>query len=233
MPAPLSRACGRSLQVLSPATWDAIFSPLPAHLRPTFLGDKIHKAAALATAGSTEKIYRRVIAQWPEPADVLPTATEPAAVWDDANIAHDLPDASARIRYFDMMQYLPDDILTKVDRASMAVSLEARVPLLDHRVVEYAWRVPRSALIQGSQGKVLLRTCCIVTCLQSSLNGQRRALQFRLAHGFVDHFRIGRPIFYRRHHSLRADYLRWASSSVRLLSISEAQEIGSIHSGRS
>lgn len=157
VPAPLSRACGRSLQVLSPATWDAIFSSLPAHLRPTFLGDKIHKAAALATAGSTEKIYRRVIAQWPEPADVLPTATEPAAVWDDANIAHDLPDASARIRYFDMMQYLPDDILTKVDRASMAVSLEARVPLLDHRVVEYAWRVPRSALIQGSQGKVLLR----------------------------------------------------------------------------
>jgi asparagine synthase (glutamine-hydrolysing) len=157
VPTALSLACSRGLRALSPATWDAIFNPLPARLRPTFLGDKIHKAAALATAGNTERIYRRVIAQWPEPADVLPNATEPLAVWDDARIAHDIPDASARIRYFDMMQYLPDDTLTKVDRASMAVSLEARVPLLDHRVVEYAWQLPRSALIQGSQGKVLLR----------------------------------------------------------------------------
>ena len=157
MPNPLSLAFGKSLQILSPASWDAIFNPLPARLRPTFLGDKIHKAAALATAGSAEKIYRRAIAQWPEPSDVMPSVNEPMAVWDDTNIAHDLPDASARTRYFDMMHYLPDDILTKVDRASMAVSLEARVPLLDHRVVEYAWRLPRSALIRGSEGKVLLR----------------------------------------------------------------------------
>jgi len=157
VPAPLSQALGTGLQMMSPAAWDTIFSPLPARLRPTFLGDKIHKAAALVAVGSTEQVYRRMVAQWPEPSQVMPDVSEPPAVWDDASIDRDIPDPSARVRYFDMMHYLPDDILTKVDRASMAVSLEARVPLLDHRVVEYSWRLPRSTLIQGSKGKILLR----------------------------------------------------------------------------
>jgi asparagine synthase (glutamine-hydrolysing) len=157
MPRPLSRTLGGGLQLLSPAAWDALLSPLPARLRPTFAGDKIHKAAALVALGSTEQIYRRMIAQWAEPSRALREANEPFAVWDDPAIASDLPDPSARTRYFDMMHYLPDDILTKVDRASMAVSLEARVPLLDHRVVEHSWRLPRSALIEGAKGKVILR----------------------------------------------------------------------------
>jgi len=157
VPGPLSRVLGGGLRLLSPAAWDALLSPLPARLRPTFVGDKIHKAAALAALGSTEQIYRRIIAQWAEPSLALRQTNEPSAVWDDPAIANDLPDPSARTRYFDMMHYLPDDILTKVDRASMAVSLEARVPLLDHRVVEYSWRLPRSALIEGSKGKIILR----------------------------------------------------------------------------
>ena len=157
VPGPLSRTLGGGLRALSPAAWDALLSPLPARLRPTFVGDKIHKAAALVALGSTEQIYRRMIAQWAEPSRALRTTNEPSAVWDDPAIAHDVPDPSARTRYFDMMHYLPDDILTKVDRASMAVSLEARVPLLDHRVVEYSWRLPRSALIEGSKGKIILR----------------------------------------------------------------------------
>jgi asparagine synthase (glutamine-hydrolysing) len=157
MPASLLRGTGAALRMLSTETWDALLSPLPQRLRPRQAGDKIHKASAILPLGGTEEIYRGLVAQWSDPRAAMPGVEEPPGVWDETGIARDLPDRVARLRYFDMMHYLPDDILTKVDRASMAVSLEARVPLLDHRVVEYAWRLPRSQLGGARDGKRILR----------------------------------------------------------------------------
>lgn len=146
-----------AIAVLSPAVWDALAAPIPRRLKPSHLGDKVIKGAALLSADGPLDMYRRVISQWPDPERVLVGAVEPPG-WADrlAGGTAEL-DTIGKLRLLDMLNYLPDDILTKVDRASMAVSLEVRVPLLDHRVVEFAWRLPSDLLIAGSRGKRPLR----------------------------------------------------------------------------
>jgi asparagine synthase (glutamine-hydrolysing) len=158
VPTPLLRGAGSALQSLSTQAWDALLSPVPQRLRPAFVGDKIHKGAALLALGDADDMYRGVTAQWPAPERLVEGCGETPSTTDDRQLAAEIPDTISRLRYRDMMGYLPDDILTKVDRASMAVSLEARVPLLDHRVIEYSWRLPRRALSQGLTGKRILRS---------------------------------------------------------------------------
>jgi asparagine synthase (glutamine-hydrolysing) len=103
-------------------------------------------------------MYESFISQWQNPASVVVGATGPSSIlsvhaWDDQN----LPDVVSRMMYLDSVSYLPGDILVKVDRASMAKSLEVRCPLLDHRVVEFAWSLPPELKVFKRHGKRLLR----------------------------------------------------------------------------
>lgn len=136
---------------------DSLQRMLPARWRVPNLTDRLPKLAEVLRHRSGEAFYLDLVSHWKSPADLVLGASEPKTLLSDASRWPELQDLRERMMYMDMMTYLPDDILAKVDRASMAVSLEARVPLLDHRLVEFAWRVPMEYKYRDGQGKWLLR----------------------------------------------------------------------------
>jgi len=161
LPRAVRNAQASAITAIAPQTWDTLFERLgpviPRRLRFGTPGYKLHKMAGILSAPSLEEIYNRLASHWETPTAVVPGASEltaPAA--DPANCAN-VPSFIEKMLYLDLVTYLPDDILTKVDRASMAVGLEARVPILDHRVVEFAWRLPLSMKYRDGTSKWLLR----------------------------------------------------------------------------
>ena len=157
VPRGLHRPLANALRTLSPAAWNRLFGWIPLTWRTALPGDKLHKIAAVLENPDPDAIYRRLVSQWDKPDEVAAAGLEPRGLLWDTTIARDFPAFVPRMQYLDMVSYLPDDILTKVDRATMAVGLEGRVPLLDHRVVAYAWTLPFRFKVRGGSGKWLLR----------------------------------------------------------------------------
>jgi asparagine synthase (glutamine-hydrolysing) len=157
VPRPLRSASATALRALAPETWNRLFALVPAAWRPALPGDKLHKITTLLDHPEPDAIYRRLVSQWERPEEVAAAGHEPRGPLWDATIARDFPDLVPRMQFLDMVSYLPDDILTKVDRATMAVGLEGRVPLLDHRVVAYSWSLPAGLKLRGGRSKWLLR----------------------------------------------------------------------------
>lgn len=157
IPRPLRAGAAHMLHALSEQTWDRLLTHVPVAKRLSHPGQKMHKLADVLAQPNDMALYRRLITAWRDPAGLVPGAVEtPTVAWDDS-VRKDMPPFMECMQMLDTLTYLPDDILTKVDRASMAVSLEARVPLLDHRVVEFAWSLPRHMRVRDGQGKWLLR----------------------------------------------------------------------------
>jgi asparagine synthase (glutamine-hydrolysing) len=156
MPRAMRNAAASALTMVRPDRWTALAAMLPARLRPPQTGDKLYKMAAVLKLDNADTLYRRLVSHW-EPSEVTLHAQEPSSIINDEKISQEFPDLLARMQFLDLVTYLPDDILTKVDRASMAVALEARVPLLDHRVVEFSWRLPRKTKVRNHTTKWILR----------------------------------------------------------------------------
>ena len=160
MPKQAREAMAGGIKKIPPQGWDSLFSMmgpvLPRRLLAQLPGDKLHKLAGILACSSPEELYRGLISHWSPESVVIGGSEPPSALTDRAQWA-DVANFTQRMMFFDLVSYLPDDILVKVDRASMAVSLEARVPLLDHRVVGFAWKLPLSMKIRDHQDKWILR----------------------------------------------------------------------------
>ncbi len=161
LPLVLRTLLANAVTGFDPESWERglrLIGPLlPVRFRRRGSGHTLHTLSEMARADAPEVMYRTIVSHWQDPASLVIGAAEPPTALTDRDGWGDLPDVIQKLMYIDMMMYLPDDILVKVDRASMAVSLEARVPFLDHRLVEFAWRLPMQMKLRQEQGKWILR----------------------------------------------------------------------------
>lgn len=161
MPLALRRMLANSLQGRAPAQWDEIyqrFKPvLPGRYKHSLPGDKLHKLAGILGAENPQMMYYGLVSHWRNAGEIVIGGTEPLTMVTNEKKWASLDGFAEQMMYLDSVSYLPDDILVKVDRACMGVSLESRVPYLDHRVVEYAWKLPMSMKIHNGESKWILR----------------------------------------------------------------------------
>lgn len=153
------RAAARAIKGVSPATWDRAFDiPMqmaPPKLRQRRIGEALHKGADVLEAATLGDAYDRLSSHWSDASRLVRGASND--VTRDPRSSLIGADPVKAMMLADLTGYLPDGVLTKLDRASMAVSLESRVPLLDHRVVEFALSLPSAILRRDGKGKWPLR----------------------------------------------------------------------------
>ena len=157
IPMPVRHLMALMLEKAPGQTFETIMGLLPSRFRIAYLADRLPKLAEVVRTTSQEQFYKRLVSHNKFPVDLCRSATEPKTIFDMRESWPNLSSFAEQMMFLDAKTYLPDDILVKVDRATMAVSLESRVPLLDHRVVEFAWSLPFSYKYRQGQGKWLLR----------------------------------------------------------------------------
>lgn len=159
VPFGVRRMAGHLVKSVAPYTWGA-FSKLAANCvsLPGNMSDKLEKLATrLVSVDGVNELYYSLVSEIDNPEQVVIGAKEPATWLTEIGVKLPFGDPKLHMMFMDAMTYLPDDILVKVDRAAMANSLETRVPLLDHRVIELAWTLPMAMKMRDSKSKWILR----------------------------------------------------------------------------
>ena len=158
IPKPLRNRLAGCIKQVSPVRWDNISQAiLFQSLRPKSAGDKVHKIADILDSCDPMEMYYRFVSHLQNTHEVAISATEPLTLVTDRTKWITCNNMTEQMMFLDLVTYLPDDILVKVDRAAMGVSLETRVPFLDHRLIEFAWQLPMQMKIRDGRGKWILR----------------------------------------------------------------------------
>jgi asparagine synthase (glutamine-hydrolysing) len=162
LPSWLLRMMNRSIAHVPMEFWESMATlcrPVGwGKLRTDGFAHRMQRRADRLGCATPQQLYRHLMSYWVAPVPLVVDGHEPSTLLTDAAETNDLDQFTDQMMLLDTLTYLPDDILVKVDRASMAVALEVRAPLLDHRVVEFAWRLPLALKLQGGRGKLVLRT---------------------------------------------------------------------------
>lgn len=160
LPRSLRKGIAGALKLPTPHQWNQLtnlFYPfLKQYGEKGSFADKFDKLSGILDSPDTDALYQKLVSTGPQSEEILRAGND-YSYFSDKSDRVAFPDFIRKMMFLDQVCYLPDDILTKVDRASMGVSLEVRIPLLDHRVVEFAWRVPLLMKIQNGENKRLLR----------------------------------------------------------------------------
>ena len=159
MPLIVRQTLGVAINKISVNTWDSIGNSLPNSSRVSLMGDKAHRMAhRLKNVKSLDDVYHSIVTEgYKEDGLVVNDKAALITKLDNNDIVSGIVDSEHRMMLLDSLTYLPDDILTKVDRAAMGVSLETRIPFLDYRVAELAWRLPLDTKINNGETKWPIR----------------------------------------------------------------------------
>jgi asparagine synthase (glutamine-hydrolysing) len=153
LPVSMRRGLAGMMTTLSPEAFNKFLGFLPYNR----VGEKIHKAASVMESSSIDELYLRLVSHWNNPESIVLKSRDPITQLTSASSNISRLSQIQKMMLMDTLTYLPDDILTKVDRAAMGVSLETRIPFLNHNVVEYAWRMPMNFKVRNGEGKWALR----------------------------------------------------------------------------
>ena len=157
VPLSLRRRGGSVIEAIPPTKWDQCARLIPASRRPRLVGVKMGKVAAVADAQSVYEVYHRLVSHWRDPTALVRGSTEPLTLHTNKS---QMPKVSGIVDHMsavDAVTYLPDDILCKVDRAAMSVSLECRIPLLDRSILQFAASLPADFKVRAGMSKWPLR----------------------------------------------------------------------------
>ncbi|MBK9130720.1 MAG: asparagine synthase (glutamine-hydrolyzing) [Gammaproteobacteria bacterium] len=157
LPYHLRSLAGSLLRGIPFTLWDRLGFLMPDTLAAGRFGDRVHKFSEILGTRDFDRLYSRLHSLWSSTGRLMPGHADKLELLAAPAVIEGVRPWLERMMAWDLVTYLPDDILVKMDRSSMAVSLEGRIPLLDHRVVEFAWRMPADLKLRDGTGKWLLR----------------------------------------------------------------------------